>query len=273
MPDPVPADLADALEAARPRLGPFAQLKYYNEVTSTNDLALALAGAGAPGGTSVLADAQRAGRGRRGRDWFSPPGAGLYLSVILRFERERADLSLLTLAAGVALARGVRTATGLACELKWPNDLVTGRPWRKLAGVLCEASGVAGESLDAIVVGVGVNLQPAAYPPAITGRATSLELELSRPVDRPRLVVEILAGLGEAAGRLWDGDRDWILDEWRQFGRAGLGGALVRWNDRGSDRLGSARDIDEHGGLLVDADGQRERVVAGEVFWERLNDE
>ena len=272
MPDRIPADLGDAGEAARARLGAFGQVKYYNEVTSTNDLALALAGAGAPGGTSVLADAQRAGRGRRGRDWFSPPGAGLYLSVIVRSERERADLSLLTLAAGVALARGVRTATGLACELKWPNDLVVGRPWRKLAGVLCEASGVAGESLDAVVVGMGVNLQPAAYPPAITGRATSLELELSRAVDRSRLVVEILAELAGATGRLRAGERTWVIEEWRRFGRAGLGGAHVRWNDRGSDRRGAARDIDADGALLVDAEGSRERLVAGEVTWERLID-
>jgi BirA family biotin operon repressor/biotin-[acetyl-CoA-carboxylase] ligase len=273
MSDPVPTDLADALDAARSRLGPFGQLKYFADVTSTNDLALAFAGAGAPGGTSVLADTQRAGRGRRGRDWFSPPGAGLYLSVIVRPEREAAGLSLVTLASGVALARAVKATTGLACELKWPNDLVTGRPWRKLAGVLCEASGVAGDTLDALVVGIGVNLQPAAYPPDIAQRATSLELELSRSIDRPRLVVEILAGLAETTMRLRDGDRAWILDEWRRFGRAGLGGAAIRWNDRGTDRQGAARDIDADGALLVDADGRRERLVAGEVTWERLTDD
>jgi BirA family biotin operon repressor/biotin-[acetyl-CoA-carboxylase] ligase len=248
-------------------------LHYFVETDSTNDVALTLAGRGAPGGTSVLADAQRSGRGRRGRDWFSPPGAGLYLSVIVRPERQAPGLSLVTLAAGVALASAVRGATGLACELKWPNDLVAGRPWRKLAGVLCEASGVAGESLDAVVVGVGVNVLPAAYPAEIAALATSLETELSRPVDRPRLVVEILAGLAEVTRRLWDGDRAWVLDEWRRFGRAGLGGAVVRWNDRGSARRGAARDIDADGALLVDADGRRERLVAGEVTWERLIDE
>jgi BirA family biotin operon repressor/biotin-[acetyl-CoA-carboxylase] ligase len=272
MPDPIPADLADGLAAAATRLGPFGRLQYFAEVTSTNDLALTMAGRGVPGGTSVLADTQTAGRGRRGRDWFSPPGAGLYLSVIVRPEREAPDLSLVTLAAGVALARAVQAATGLACELKWPNDLVTGRPWRKLAGVLCEASGVAGESLEAVVVGVGVNLQPAAYPKDIATRATSLETELSRAIDRSRLVVEILAGLADVTRRLWDGDRGWILDEWRRFGRAGLGGAPIRWNDRGTERQGAARDIDTDGALLVDTDGRRERLVAGEVTWERLSD-
>jgi BirA family biotin operon repressor/biotin-[acetyl-CoA-carboxylase] ligase len=303
MSDPVPADLADALAAAATRLGPFGRLQYFAEVTSTNDLALTLAGRGAASGTSVLADAQRAGRGRRGRDWFSPPGAGLYLSVIVRPEREAPDRSLhakpldltsdsppprrlrgtlprqvkclpglVTLAAGVALARAVQAATGLACELKWPNDLVTGRPWRKLAGVLCEASGVAGESLEAVVVGIGVNLRPAAYPADVAKRATSLELELSRPVDKPRLVVELLVALADVARRLRDGDRVWILNEWRRFGRAGLGGAPVRWNDRGTDRQGAARDIDADGALLVDVDGRRERLVAGDVTWERLSD-
>jgi BirA family biotin operon repressor/biotin-[acetyl-CoA-carboxylase] ligase len=270
--DPLPAELGDALAAGRARLGPFAALKYYDEVASTNDLALALAGAGAPGGTSVLAGAQRAGRGRRGREWYSPPGAGLYLSVIVRPQSGRPGLSLVTLAAGVALARAVRAATGLDCELKWPNDLVTGRPWRKLAGVLCEASGVAGESVDAVVVGVGVNLLPAAYPPEFAPRATSLELELSKPVDRPRLVVEILAELAGVTGRLWSGDRAWVLDEWRRLGRAGLGGAVVRWNDRDGERQGMARDIDADGALLVDAGGRRERLVAGDVRWDRLID-
>jgi BirA family biotin operon repressor/biotin-[acetyl-CoA-carboxylase] ligase len=123
-----------------------------------------------------------------------------------------------------------------------------------------------------VVVGIGVNLRPAAYPADVAKRATSLELELSRPVDKPRLVVELLVALADVARRLRDGDRVWILNEWRRFGRAGLGGAPVRWNDRGTDRQGAARDIDADGALLVDVDGRRERLVAGDVTWERLSD-
>jgi BirA family biotin operon repressor/biotin-[acetyl-CoA-carboxylase] ligase len=272
VPDPTPPDLAAALAGAADRLGPFARLQYFSDVSSTNDVALALAASGAPEGTSVLADLQREGRGRRGRTWLSPPGAGIYLTVVMRPGRDPAALSLVTLAAGVAAARAVHAATGLGVELKWPNDLVIGRPWRKLGGVLCEAAGVAGEALDAVVVGIGINVQPAAYPPDIAPRAASLEGELSRPVDRPLLVVELLAGLADASFRLRAGDRDWVLGEWRRLGRAGLGGARVRWNDRGQDRAGIARDLDTGGALVVEAGGRVERLVAGEVTWERLAD-
>src|SRR5690606_6342284 len=140
---------------------------------STNDEAARLAAAGATQGTTVVAAAQTAGRGRLGRAWFSPPGAGLYASVVIRDPRAA---PLLTLAAGVAIAEGIRAAAGLPVEIKWPNDLVVdaglGRR-RKLAGILTEgSSGVDG--LQFVIVGFGVNLLPAAYPADIADRATSL---------------------------------------------------------------------------------------------------
>ena len=190
MTERLPEDLARALSVARPRLGAFSAVRYAAEVDSTNDIAIELAQAGASHGTAVLADAQRAGRGRRGRVWFSPPGAGVYLSAVVRPPAAMAaPLSLVTLAAGVATARAVAAATGLTSELKWPNDLVVGRPWRKLGGILCEAVGV-GPSVDAIVLGVGLNLQHTAYPLDVAA-ATSIEDELGRAVDRPAVVVEL----------------------------------------------------------------------------------
>src|SRR5439155_4982688 len=146
-------------------------------------------------GTVVLADAQTAGRGRRGREWFSPPGSGLYVSVVLRPGRSLSGSTdratrLLTLAAGVALVEAVETATGLAVDLKWPNDLYVGR--HKLAGILAEG---AGDANDAIVLGYGINVRAAAYPPELRDRATSLESELGRSVDRARLFVESLASV------------------------------------------------------------------------------
>jgi BirA family biotin operon repressor/biotin-[acetyl-CoA-carboxylase] ligase len=264
-----PSDLAAALAEAGPRLGPFADVRYYTEVASTNDIALQMAARGVAEGASVVAESQRAGRGRRGRAWFSPPGAGLYLSTILRPRGHSRALPLVTLAAGVAVARAIDRATGLPVELKWPNDMVAGRPWRKLGGVLCESVGV-GATVDAVVVGIGLNLQPAAYPIEIAQRATSLETELGRPIDRAPVMVEVLSAIAHVTGRLWAGDFSWICDEWRRFGRAGLGGGAVRWTEQGEDRRGIARDIDETGALVVDTAGQRQRLVAGEVLWERL---
>src|SRR5262249_11124760 len=154
--DPVPDDLAGALSAAAPRLGGFGHLHFRAETGSTNDDAIGLAHHGAADGTCVLADAQRTGRGRRGHAWFSPPVAGLYLSVCVRLRAASVTLSLVTIAAGVAVAEAVTASSGLPVELKWPNDLVVGRPWRKLGGLLCESVGSGGR-IDAVVVGLGIN--------------------------------------------------------------------------------------------------------------------
>lgn len=269
MSDALPPDLIHALVSAEPRLAGFARLRYFAEVDSTNDVALSLCAAGAQEGTSVLADVQRAGRGRRGRTWFSPPGAGLYLSVVVRPGPSGRTLSLLTLAAGIAAADAVTTTSGLPVELKWPNDLVSGRPWRKLGGLLCESVG-GNAGVDAVVVGIGINLRPVAYPPDLADRATSIETELGRPVDRALLVVEVLARLRDALNQLRDGDARWVAQEWRRWGRAGLGGATVTWTDQHGPRRGIVQDIDDDGALLVESSGQIERLVAGEVIWERL---
>ena len=272
MADQMPADLAEALAGAEDRLGAFADVRYFGEVDSTNDVALTLAAAGVDEGSAVLADAQRAGRGRRGRSWFSPPGAGMYLSVVVRPGQAAESLSLVTLAAGVAVAASVAAVAHLPVELKWPNDLVIGRPWRKLGGLLCESVGT-GARIDAVVVGVGLNLLTIAYPAEMRDRATSLEAELGRSVSRALLAVEVLVRLRAAMDRLRANDRDGVIREWRRFGAAGLEGAPVRWQEQGAPRRGFARDIDLNGALVVEWQGRVERLVAGEVLWERLSRE
>ena len=133
----LPEDIASELRrtaAERGRVGDPAY--YFSEIGSTNDEAARLAELEAPEGTIVVASAQTAGRGRFGRTWVSPPGAGLYVSVICRDRRAAPHI---TLAGGVAVADGIRRATGLPVEIKWPNDIVedAGRGRRrKLAGIL-----------------------------------------------------------------------------------------------------------------------------------------
>ena len=271
MSHPLPADLAAAVVAAAPRLHGFDRIQYFPEIDSTNDAALGLAASGAPHGTVVLADMQRAGRGRLGRIWHSPADAGIYMSAILRSGTWAGALSLVTLAAGVACVRGLRAATGLATELKWPNDVVVGRPWRKLAGILSESASAASR-VEAVVVGIGINLRASAFAPELRDRATAVEIELGRPVDRAACVVEVLAELAQASSRLSAADRKWVVTEWRESGRAGLGGSPVRWHDGHRDQRGTAIDIDDTGALLVEtATGRVERVISGEVSWERLS--
>jgi BirA family transcriptional regulator, biotin operon repressor / biotin---[acetyl-CoA-carboxylase] ligase len=237
---------------------------FFPTIGSTNDVAAHLAAAGNAEGTVVFADGQTAGRGRRGRSWFSPPGSGLYVSVVLAPGRasiapERA-MTLTTLAAGVALAEGIERISGLGADIKWPNDLMVGR--RKLAGILAE--GVSG---DSVVLGYGVNVSPAAFPPELGARATSLESELGRPVDRAELFAESLAALARRYDDLLDGRFDAILDAWRT--RApGSRGARVSWETPSGPRSGITAGIDDRGALLVQVGDGIERVVGGEVTWE-----
>jgi BirA family biotin operon repressor/biotin-[acetyl-CoA-carboxylase] ligase len=266
--DPLPHDLAVALVDAMPRLGAFGAVRYCREVESTNDVALSLSVGGAPEGTSVLADVQHRGRGRRGHGWYSPSDAGLYLSVITRPEMSQ-GAPLLTLGAGVAMADAVAAVSGLPVELKWPNDLVIGRPWRKLGGVLAETVSV-GAKIDAVVVGMGLNVRQVPVPADLRGRATSLEAELGRfAVDRTLLTVELLVQFRLMMEELHAGGRQAIIARWRGFARRGLGGA-VRWSDARGEHRGTARDIDAEGALLVSTPWGVERVIAGEVTWEAV---
>jgi BirA family biotin operon repressor/biotin-[acetyl-CoA-carboxylase] ligase len=265
-----PSDLAAAIERARPRLGRLATaVEHRASVGSTNDIALewsaSLSGERsihAAEGLVVVADEQTAGRGRRGRTWFSPPGAGLYVSVVLapataRVDPARATL-LTTLAAGVAVAEGIEAATGLGTHLKWPNDVHASR--RKLAGILAESAG------DSVVLGYGINVAASSLPPELRDRATSLETELGRVVDRAHVLVETLASLARRYDDLLEGRFEAVLDAWRS--RAPLAtGAHVTWRSGGDARSGVTAGIDDRGALLV-RDGDRiERIVSGEVAW------
>src|SRR5207244_728653 len=217
-------------------------------------------------GCVFVADAQTSGRGRRGRTWFSPPGAGLYVSAILSPARsrdaERATL-LMTLAAGVGLVEGVRQATGLAPALKWPNELYVGR--RKLAGILAEAAGSAAGS--AVVVGYGINVHAVSFPPELSDRVTSLESELGRDVDRPRVFAETLCALARRYDDLLEGRFDAILDAWRSLAPAAEG-ARVSWTTPAGEQTGVTAGIDDRGALLIRTSNRTERVSAGALRWE-----
>lgn len=265
--EPLPDDVASALARAALDLGTYAAVRYQSEIGSTNDAALALAAAGAPEGTSVLADIQTSGRGRRGRQWFSPAGSGLYVSIVVRPNLQPDVVPIVTLAAGVAVATAIRDVIALPVELKWPNDIVIGRPWRKIGGVLSEAASV-GPRLDAVVIGIGVNVRASSFPPELASRATSLETELGRDVERAACLIAVLGQLRAIMTRLREDGRDVVCEEWRGFGRRGLSGSPVRWEDRGAVRRGRAIDIAADGALLVDVAGRTERVLAGEVTWE-----
>jgi BirA family biotin operon repressor/biotin-[acetyl-CoA-carboxylase] ligase len=231
------------------------RLTWHDTVLSTNDLALRAAEHGAAAWTVIGADQQTAGRGRHGRAWASPARSGLYVSVIVR---PVSTAPLLTIAAGVALADAVERASGLAVTLKWPNDLLVSG--RKLAGILAEGAA------SFVVIGFGINLLPAAYPPDVAARATSLEGELGRPVDRGIVLRECLSALRERVQAVERGDSGAVIDAWRKRAAPTLQ-RPVEWKGEGGSVRGVAEDIDADGALLVRTATGRERIISGEVLW------
>jgi BirA family biotin operon repressor/biotin-[acetyl-CoA-carboxylase] ligase len=218
-------------------------------VDSTQRYAAELARDGAADRTVVTAETQTAGKGRRGRRWHDAPGASLLVSVITRPSLAPARLPTLSLAAGIAVIDAL-AAVGVTARLKWPNDaLVNGR---KVAGVLLERHG------DAVVLGIGINVQPASIPPALAGEATSVAGENGHP-DRERLLHALMAA----------------LDHWRAIlERDGFEAVRERWHevsDTPGRRVavdgiaGVAVGIDHDGALLVATESGTQRVVAGDV--------
>jgi BirA family biotin operon repressor/biotin-[acetyl-CoA-carboxylase] ligase len=172
----------------------------YGTVASTMDLAHALAEAGAPAGTVVLADAQDAGRGRQGRGWTSEPGRGIWFTLVERPE-EPSGVEVLSLRIGLALAEALDPFATAPIRLKWPNDVFAGDG--KLAGILSEGRWRSGR-LDWLAIGIGVNVQPPETAPAGT-RAGALRPGVSR-LDVLACIVPAVRAAAAASGPLDAGE-------------------------------------------------------------------
>ena len=162
-------------------------LEAHDELGSTNDRLKEILGQGADHFSVVIAESQSAGRGRQGEVWHSPPGSGLWMSVLV--PASRASVTSLPLIVGLAAARAVeRVAPGIEAGIEWPNDVMVGG--KKVAGVLCEAaSGSSAGSGEGVVAGIGINVRTPAggFALDIVSRATSLETDVVAPVSRAAL--------------------------------------------------------------------------------------
>jgi BirA family biotin operon repressor/biotin-[acetyl-CoA-carboxylase] ligase len=182
----------------------FAGKLHFSRVTgSTNRDAVAAGRQGAPHGSVYFSDAQQSGRGRGDHAWISAAGEGLYVSVLLRPQIPAARLAFLPLAAGLAAADAIRTVSGLAVDLRWPNDLLIGP--RKVGGILVEA-GNNSKSLLHAVVGIGINVHQRTFPPDLATPATSLDLETNRHIARQALLLALLKSLQQEALALANSD-------------------------------------------------------------------
>lgn len=179
------------------------RLHFFPTIASTNTYAMQQAEAGAEDGSVYFADEQTGGRGRGAHAWSSPPGSGLYVSVLLRPHMAPADILWLSLAAGLAAREAVRQVTSLEADLRWPNDLLLGR--RKFCGILTElnAAGLSAEAtrVRQVVVGIGINVHQERFPEELQPIATSLAIETGRSWPRQELLLALLRALdGEMAG-------------------------------------------------------------------------
>jgi BirA family biotin operon repressor/biotin-[acetyl-CoA-carboxylase] ligase len=236
-------------------------LHFYEELPSTSERAKELAEEGAAHGEVVIAEAQTAGRGRRGRTWVSPARKNLYLSVVLRPDLPPQRAPELTLLGSVAVCEVVREA-GVDAAIKWPNDILTGS--RKLAGILTEMAADP-DRIQWVVLGVGVNLNavPEDFPPELQEEATSLLIARGGPVPRALFAAALLARLEAWLERHAEEGFRPIREAWRAL--SGTLGRQVRVASRDAEIVGVAEDIDDAGALLVRTSAGVVRVLAGDV--------
>lgn len=237
-------------------------VEVFQETDSTNIQAKRLAEAGVPEGTLVVTESQTAGKGRRGRSWVSPPGTGIWMSLVLKPQIDPAKASQLTLVAALAVAAGIEDACGLKGQIKWPNDIVMSG--RKICGILTEMS-TDKQAIRYVIVGIGINVNMTEFPEEIARTASSLYLESGRFQDREIVTACILKRMEDYYQRFLDtGDLSGLKREYES--RLANLGRQVTVLEPGGQYGGLCRGITEGGELLVEkADGSVAQVMSGEV--------
>ena len=220
----------------------------YTNVSSTNDLARALANKGEPEGTVVLAEAQSRGRGKWNRRWVSPAGQGIWMSIILKPKLKPEDIARITLVAAVAVVKALRDYPGLSVSIKWPNDILLGD--KKIAGILSEME-TGEKKLKFVIVGIGLNtnLDLTALPEDLKDGVTSVKQELGGPFSQEKLLNEIITQIEFYYTLFCQEGFSAIREEWKIYS-ATLGRQLEA-NHRGEKIFGQAVGLSETGGLLL----------------------
>lgn len=232
-------------------------ITWLDQTDSTMEDAARLAEAGCSSGTVVGAELQTAGRGRHGRNWQSEKGAGLYFSVVMRVPIAAERLPIVTLAVGLAVAEAIAAASGLEVDLRWPNDVLVQE--RKVCGILIEQQG------DALVCGVGVNVNQSSFPAEIEPLAISLRMATGKEIAREPLLADILGAIDRYSAILVEQGREAVL---RLFLHASsyAAGRRVAVDQGGEILRGVTDGLDENGFLVLREDnGKRTLILAGGV--------
>jgi BirA family transcriptional regulator, biotin operon repressor / biotin---[acetyl-CoA-carboxylase] ligase len=232
----------------------------FDTIDSTNNCARALAACWADEGTVIIAEQQTAGKGRLGRVWQANPNENLTFSIILRPSANPEQVNLLPLYVAVAVAQAIERSTSLKVECKWPNDLLING--KKVAGILLEGA-VKENTLEYVVVGIGVNVNQAMFARELEGKATSLRLENGKDVDRLVLFREILRSLENNYKALSSSGFNTVLPLW--LARSSMINRQISVSERGSVISGVVRGLSPEGGLILDSPQGAKTLFAGDV--------
>ncbi len=234
---------------------------YYHETESTNNVGADLGNQGTPEGTVVVADSQTHARGRLGRSFLTPPGVGVWMSVVLNPPMEPHDSGKLTVMAAVAVAEAVRGSCSIEPQIKWPNDiLISGK---KVCGILTEMTAEQ-DRIKFIVLGIGLNVSQSKFPGELADTAISLQMATEEPVERNAVLARLLKELDTNYRRLLRGGFEEILNRWRELSGT-LNREIVCESAQGVIR-GKAVDLAPDGALLIESEhGKIRRVYSGDV--------
>lgn len=241
------------------------QFFYLAETGSTNIDAKRYAEEGEPHGTTVVAEKQNAGRGRRGKYWESPPGSAIYMTIMLKPDFAPDKASMLTLVMALSVAEAITEATGLKAGIKWPNDVVVNK--KKVCGILTELN-VEMDFIQYVVIGVGINVNnatPEEFPEEIRETATSLRIESGNRFARAELLERVLERFEQNYDTFVTTlDLRLLIEAYSQY-LLNLDKEVNVLDPKGSF-TGIARGISTTGELLVETDnGEMKTVYAGEV--------
>jgi BirA family biotin operon repressor/biotin-[acetyl-CoA-carboxylase] ligase len=238
-----------------------------DETTSTNDQARIMASQGAKEGTVVIAETQATGRGRLGRQWYSPRG-GIWMSIVLRPPSNR-PLQKMTLLSGLSIAQSLRELFKIHAVLKWPNDVLVKN--KKISGVLTEGSFV-GDRLLFVLVGIGINanINMETFPAELRNKTTSLKALLRRNVSLDRLIRRVLTMMDRNYDLFVKGQDDRLWLEYEKL-CATIGSEVRIESGKGEVHEGLAKGISREGGLIIKTNNGAElTVLSGDCFHLRV---
>ena len=238
------------------------EILYFESIDSTNTKAKELADAGYPSGTLVVADQQVAGRGRRGRNWESPAGTGIFMTLMLKPEINPNNASMLTLVAALAVARAIRDVSGQKAMIKWPNDIVMNG--KKICGILTEMSAQF-DYINHIVIGIGINVNNEIFPEEIKLTASSMSLECQGRHFHRAMIIEKTMEYFEHYYEIYLRTED-LAELVKEYNSMLVNmHAVVKVLDPKDSFEGKAMGITKKGELIVDTWEARKLVSSGEV--------